>query len=82
MISIWFDKTGDVIRHSLLRPQKSRFTVRFNTVIMSVVVATELEAILRAASVYVLDVDSTVCTDEGIDKLAEHCGVGQAVRDW
>eukprot|EP00730_Choanoeca_flexa_P000120 TRINITY_DN10052_c0_g2_i1.p1 TRINITY_DN10052_c0_g2~~TRINITY_DN10052_c0_g2_i1.p1 ORF type:complete len:224 (+),score=48.82 TRINITY_DN10052_c0_g2_i1:1-672(+) len=28
------------------------------------------------------DVDSTVCQDEGIDKLAAHCGVGQAVAEW
>ena len=28
------------------------------------------------------DVDSTVCTDEGIDKLAAHCGVGEEVAEW
>jgi phosphoserine phosphatase len=28
------------------------------------------------------DVDSTVCQDEAIDRLAEHCGVGKAVAEW
>ena len=28
------------------------------------------------------DVDSTVCVDEGIDVLADVCGVGQEVSDW
>eukprot|EP00055_Hartaetosiga_balthica_P013006 m.65013 g.65013 ORF g.65013 m.65013 type:complete len:210 (-) comp8136_c0_seq1:114-743(-) len=37
---------------------------------------------LALAGVVVLDVDSTVCTDEGIDKLAEHCGVGEDVKAW
>lgn len=37
---------------------------------------------LRNASCICLDVDSTVCTDEGIDVLAEAAGCGQAVMDW
>ncbi len=28
------------------------------------------------------DVDSTVCTDEAIDRLAEFCGVGEEVSEW
>ena len=28
------------------------------------------------------DVDSTVCSDEGIDKLAAFCGVGEEVAAW
>eukprot|EP01135_Chromosphaera_perkinsii_P006559 Nk52_evm1s545 gene=Nk52_evmTU1s545 len=28
------------------------------------------------------DVDSTVCVDEGIDVLADVCGVGKEVADW
>lgn len=28
------------------------------------------------------DVDSTVCQDEAIDRLAEHCGVGPEVKAW
>jgi hypothetical protein len=39
-------------------------------------------AALRAASAVCLDVDSTVCTDEGIDKLAAACGVGEEVAAW
>jgi phosphoserine phosphatase len=36
--------------------------------------------VLRAAEAFCFDVDSTVCTDEGIDELAEWCGAGEAVR--
>lgn len=39
-------------------------------------------AALRNAAVVCLDVDSTVCRDEGIDKLAEACGVGPEVAAW
>ena len=28
------------------------------------------------------DVDSTVCTEEGIDVLAKYCGVEKAVSQW
>lgn len=28
------------------------------------------------------DVDSTVCTDEGIDKLAVYCNVADEVAEW
>jgi len=28
------------------------------------------------------DVDSTVCTDEGIDKLAAYCNVAAEVAEW
>ena len=33
-----------------------------------------------AADAFCFDVDSTVCTDEGIDELAAFCGAGEAVR--
>lgn len=38
--------------------------------------------LLRQAAAVCLDVDSTVCTDEGIDKLAELCGAAERVREW
>lgn len=28
------------------------------------------------------DVDSTLLKDEGLDELAEFCGVGKAVKEW
>ena len=28
------------------------------------------------------DVDSTVVKEEGIDELAEFCGVGEEVKQW
>ena len=28
------------------------------------------------------DVDSTLVTIEGLDSLAEHCGVGEEVKQW
>eukprot|EP00959_Pyramimonas_sp_CCMP1952_P161054 3367899-Pyramimonas_sp.AAC.1 len=31
-----------------------------------------------AADAFCFDVDSTVCTDEGIDELAAFCGAGEA----
>ncbi|GAB4824811.1 hypothetical protein Ancab_007681 [Ancistrocladus abbreviatus] len=36
----------------------------------------------RTADAVCFDVDSTVCIDEGIDELAEFCGVGKAVEEW
>ncbi|CEG35819.1 phosphoserine phosphatase [Plasmopara halstedii] len=38
--------------------------------------------IWRSVGGVCFDVDSTVCMDEGIDVLAEHCGAGQAVKEW
>ena len=39
-------------------------------------------AVWRRVTAVAFDVDSTVCTDEGIDKLAAHCGVGAEVAAW
>ena len=36
----------------------------------------------RTADAVCFDVDSTVCTDEGIDELAAYCGAGEAVAAW
>lgn len=36
----------------------------------------------RTMNAVCFDVDSTVCEDEGIDVLAEHCGAGAAVKEW
>ncbi|RLN63029.1 hypothetical protein BBJ29_007862 [Phytophthora kernoviae] len=38
--------------------------------------------IWRSIGAVCFDVDSTVCTEEGIDVLAEHCGAGTAVKEW
>ena len=38
--------------------------------------------IWRSVSAVCFDVDSTICEDEGIDVLAEHCGAGKAVQEW
>lgn len=38
--------------------------------------------IWRNVDAVCFDVDSTVCTDEGIDVLADHCGAGAAVKEW
>ncbi|POM77026.1 Phosphoserine phosphatase SerB, variant, partial [Phytophthora palmivora] len=38
--------------------------------------------IWRSVGAVCFDVDSTVCEDEGIDVLAEHCGAGKAVQEW
>ncbi|CAH0475303.1 unnamed protein product [Peronospora belbahrii] len=38
--------------------------------------------IWRSVGAVCFDVDSTVCVDEGIDVLAEHCGAGKAVQEW
>lgn len=37
--------------------------------------------VLRTAEAFCFDVDSTVCTDEGIDELAAWCGAGEAVAE-
>ena len=41
-----------------------------------------LKGIWRTADAVCFDVDSTVVEEEGIDELAEFCGVGEAVRQW
>jgi phosphoserine phosphatase len=41
-----------------------------------------VQAIWRSVGAVCFDVDSTVCEEEGIDVLAEHCGAGQAVKEW
>ena len=41
----------------------------------------EVKAIWRAADCVCIDVDSTACTDEGIDELAKYLGVGKEVRE-
>jgi len=38
--------------------------------------------IFKKTDAVCFDVDSTVCTEEGIDVLAAHCGAGQAVAEW
>ena len=40
----------------------------------------EVVQIWRNADAVCFDVDSTVCIDEGLDKLAEFCGVGEQVK--
>ncbi|ETW08734.1 phosphoserine phosphatase SerB [Aphanomyces invadans] len=39
-------------------------------------------AIWKSAQAVCFDVDSTVCSEEGIDVLAAHCGQGQRVAAW
>ena len=36
----------------------------------------------RASDAVCLDVDSTVCQDEAIDRLASLCGSSEAVSEW
>jgi phosphoserine phosphatase len=38
--------------------------------------------ILKSSQAVCFDVDSTVCTDEGIDELAAFLGAGEAVAEW
>ena len=38
--------------------------------------------IWREADAVCFDVDSTLVTIEGLDALAEYCGVGEEVRQW
>ncbi|KAG7398833.1 hypothetical protein PHYBOEH_010347 [Phytophthora boehmeriae] len=57
---------------------RSRFVQRF-----SLLSKTEsVDDIWRSVGAVCFDVDSTVCADEGIDVLAEHCGAGAAVKEW
>eukprot|EP00270_Netrium_digitus_P006030 TRINITY_DN1816_c0_g1_i2.p1 TRINITY_DN1816_c0_g1~~TRINITY_DN1816_c0_g1_i2.p1 ORF type:complete len:296 (+),score=62.15 TRINITY_DN1816_c0_g1_i2:33-890(+) len=44
--------------------------------------STEVLTLWKAADAVCFDVDSTVCTDEGIDELAAFCGAGEAVASW
>ena len=42
----------------------------------------QLKEIWKTSDAVCFDVDSTVVEEEGIDELAEFCGVGEAVRQW
>ncbi|KAH3892247.1 hypothetical protein DPMN_016362 [Dreissena polymorpha] len=42
----------------------------------------ECKQIWRKADTVCFDVDSTLLKDEGLDELAEFCGVGAQVREW
>ena len=44
--------------------------------------AEEVKKIWRKVDAVCLDVDSTVCIDEGIDELAAFCNVGKEVKAW
>ena len=44
--------------------------------------AAKFRQIWRSADGVCFDVDSTVCMDEGLDELAEFCGVGPQVAEW
>lgn len=41
-----------------------------------------LKQIWKVADAVCFDVDSTVVKEEGIDELAEFCGVGEEVKQW
>ena len=43
---------------------------------------TEARRLWGSADCVCFDVDSTVCQDEGLDELAEFCGVGDNVKQW
>jgi len=42
----------------------------------------EVLSLWRSTEAVCFDVDSTVCTDEGIDELADYLGAGEAVAEW
>jgi len=42
----------------------------------------EVKKVWRDVDAVCLDVDSTVCVDEGVDELAAFCSVGEEVKAW
>lgn len=40
------------------------------------------QEVWRRADAVCFDVDSTLIREEGLDKLAEHCGAGAKVKEW
>ena len=42
----------------------------------------EARQLWACADCVCFDVDSTVCQDEGLDELADFCGVGEKVKQW
>ena len=48
-------------------------------IIMKCTLITAVLEIWKKAEAVCFDVDSTVCTDEGLDALGEFCGAGEAV---
>lgn len=42
----------------------------------------ETMKIWKTADAVCFDVDSTICTDEGVDELAKYCQVEHTVKEW
>lgn len=61
-------------KHKIIRS----LLLRYRSTIMS----DNMKALWRELDAVCFDVDSTVCTDEAIDRLAEVCGVADAVKEW
>ena len=64
--------------HAVARARSGRHQL----IAPSSVLSPEVLTMWRTADAVCFDVDSTVCTDEGIDELAAYCGAGEAVAAW
>ena len=42
----------------------------------------DFKQIWKSSDAVCFDVDSTVCTGEGVDDFAAFCGVGEEVAEW
>lgn len=64
-------------------PVRRTFSVSASDSVNENTVASGLvRRLIQSAQSVCFDVDSTVITEEGIDKLAEFKGVGKEVADW
>ena len=82
-LSLIFSSSNSV--HSIV--QRGRILLRVNMPpnsprYLGALTKEKLKEIWRTADAVCFDVDSTVVQEEGIDELAEFCGVGEAVRQW
>ncbi|KAE8911781.1 hypothetical protein PF005_g9086 [Phytophthora fragariae] len=70
------------LTRSVAAPQHTRALSVLDRFTSSVTQTETVSDIWRSVGAVCFDVDSTVCEDEGIDVLAEHCGAGKAVKEW
>ncbi|DAZ94913.1 TPA: hypothetical protein N0F65_003083 [Lagenidium giganteum] len=76
------------LQHCVRRPVGSRHFTKatfslFNLLKTAPAAASDTpQDVWRRVTAVCFDVDSTVCREEGIDILAEHCGAGAAVKEW
>lgn len=80
--TIHFLRTTFLYLTSLLVPKRVNMPANNTKKYLESLTRDEMKKIWRSVDCVCFDVDSTVVQEEGIDELADFCGVGEAVKQW